>query len=77
MSNNLLDDLEKYKSSYYSENKKNVFFKKDQKMDMASKIATEFNLDDLIRKTIYIIPGTNQIYFDYNVFKMYAHPTNY
>jgi hypothetical protein len=77
MSDNLLSDLEKYKSSYYSENKKNIFFKKDQKMDMASKIATEFNLDDLIRKTIYIIPGTNQIYFDYNVFKMFAHPTNY
>ena len=77
MSDNLLNDLEKYKSSYYSENKKNLFFKKDQKMDMASKIATEFNLDDLIRKTIYIKPGTNQIYFDYNVFKMFAHPSNY
>ena len=77
MSGDLLNDLEKYKTSYYSENKKNVFFKKDQKMDMASKIATEFNLDDLMRKTIYVINNTNQIYFDYNVFKMFAHPTNY
>lgn len=77
MSDNLLNDLEKYKSAYYTENKKNVLFKKDQKMDMASKISTEFNLETLIQKTIYILPGTNEIYFDYNVFKMFAHPTNY
>jgi hypothetical protein len=77
MSDNLLNDLAKYKSAYYSENKKNILFKKDQKMDMASKISTEFNLETLMRKTIYVIPGTNQIYFDYNVFKMFAHPTNY
>ena len=77
MSDNLLNDLEKFKSSYYSENKKNVLFKKDQKMDMASKISTEFNLDTLICKTIYILPGKNEIYFDYNVFKMFAHPSNY
>jgi len=77
MSDNLLNDLEKYKSAYYTENKKNVLVKKDQKMDMASKISTEFNLETLIQKTIYILPGTNEIYFDYNVFKMFAHPTNY
>jgi hypothetical protein len=77
MSDNLLGDLEKFKSAYYTENKKNVLFKKDQKMDMASKISTEFNLETLIQKTIYILPGTNEIYFDYNVFKMFAHPTNY
>jgi len=77
MSDNLLNDLEKFKSAYYSENKKNVLFKKDQKMDMASKISTEFNLETLIQKTIYILPGTNEIYVDYNVFKMFAHPSNY
>jgi hypothetical protein len=77
MSDNLLGDLEKFKSAYYSENKKNVLFKKDQKMDMASKISTEFNVETLMRKTIYIIPGTNELYFDYNVFKMFAHPSNY
>ena len=78
MSNdNLANNLEKYKSKYYEDNKKNVFFKKDQKMDMASKISTEFNLETLVRKTIYILPGTNELYFDYNVFKMFAHPTNY
>ena len=77
MSDNLLGDLEKFKSAYYTENKKNVLFKKDQKMDMASKISTEFNLEALISKTIYILPGKNELYFDYNVFKMFAHPSNY
>jgi hypothetical protein len=77
MSSNILEELEKYKQSYYSENKKNLIFKKDQKMEVASKIATEFNVDELLRKTVFIIPGTNKMYVDYLVFKLYAHPTNY
>jgi len=77
MSSNILEELEKYKQSYYSENKKNVIFKKDQKMEVASKIATEFNIEELLMKTAYVIPGTNKIYIDYLVFKLYAHPTNY
>lgn len=77
MSSNILDELEKYKQSYYSENKKNLFFKKDQKMEVASKIATEFNVDELLKRTVFIIPGTNKMYVDYLVFKLYAHPTNY
>ena len=77
MSSNILEELEKYKQSYYSENKKNLIFKKDQKMEVASKIATEFNVDELLRRTVFIIPGTNKMYVDYLVFKLYAHPTNY
>jgi hypothetical protein len=46
-------------------------------MEVASKIATEFNVDELLRKTVFIIPGTNKMYVDYLVFKLYAHPTNY
>lgn len=77
MSSNILEELEKYKQSYYSENKKNLIFKKDQKMEVASKIASEFNVDELLKKTVYIIHGTNKMYVDYLVFKLYAHPTNY
>jgi len=77
MSSNILEELEKYKQSYYSENKKNLIFKKDQKMEVASKIASEFNVDELLKKTVFIIPGTNKMYVDYLVFKLYAHPTNY
>jgi len=76
MSNdNLANDLEKFKSKYYDENKKNVFFKKDQKMDLANKVCTEFDITQLINKTIYIISGTNKIYVDYTIFKLYANPS--
>ena len=74
---NILDDIEKYKETYYAENKKNTFFKKDQKMEIASKISTEFNLSILFHKTVYILNETNHIYLDYNYFKMFAHPSNY
>ena len=77
MSSNIIEELEKYKQSYYSENKKNLIFKKTQKMEVASKIATEFNVDELLGRTVYIIPGTNKIYVDYLVLKLYAHPTNF
>lgn len=76
MSNdNLANDLEKFKSKYYDDNKKNVFFKKDQKMDLANKVCTEFDINQLIHKTIYIISGTNKIYVDYTLFKLYANPS--
>jgi hypothetical protein len=76
MSNdNLANDLEKFKYKYYDENKKNVFFKKDQKMDLANKVCTEFDITQLINKTIYIISGTNKIYVDYTIFKLYANPS--
>ena len=76
MSNdNLANDLEKFKSKYYDDNKKNVFFKKDQKMDLANKVCTEFDINQLIHKTIYIIFGTNKIYVDYTLFKLYANPS--
>ena len=28
----------------------------------------------MITKTIYVIPGTNKIYMDYTIFKLFAHP---
>jgi hypothetical protein len=52
-----------------------VFFKKDQKMDLANKVCTEFDITQLINKTIYIISGTNKIYVDYTIFKLYANPS--
>jgi hypothetical protein len=36
-----------------------------------------FNLQDMIQKTVFIIPGTNKMIFDYTVFKLYACPDNY
>ena len=76
-SQNLVEQLEQYKNEYYNENSKNVLFKSKQKMDCAAKIAAQVSLEDLLSKTMYIIPNTNKVFIDYTVFKIYAHPGIY
>ena len=61
-------------SQYYSETKKKLFFKKQQKHECAASVAGQLKQNDLLRHTIYIIQGTNRVYFDYTVFKTYAIP---
>jgi len=78
MSNqNLVEQLEQYKNEYYSENTKNRVFKSKQKMDCAVKIAAQISLDDLLSKSMYIIPNTKKVFIDYSIFKLYAHPGIY
>jgi len=76
-SESLLNDIEKFKNAYYSDNKKNIFFKKSQKMDVATQICNQFSLEELIKKTVILIPNTNRVYIDYTIFKIYATPDNY
>ena len=64
-------------NQYYSDNKKNTFFKTAQKMDCAATVTNQIGIDELIQKTVYIIPNTNSVFMDYIVFKTYATPENY
>jgi hypothetical protein len=73
----LLLKIEKLKHDFLSNEGKHTFFKKSQKMECAQKISQAFDLNEMIRKTIYIVPGSNKFIFDYRVFKLYAHPQNY
>lgn len=73
----ILGDIEKYKTTYYSENKKAFFFKKSQKLDCAANISSKFDINDLLSQTVAIIPNTNRVYLDYTIFKLYANPENY
>ena len=73
----LLSQMEKFKSDFLSNEGKNSFFKKSQKLECAKKMSNAFNLQDMIQKTIFNIPGTNKIVFDYTIFKLYACPENY
>lgn len=77
MSNNLAEDLDKFKSKYYDDNKKNVIFKKSQKMDLANKVCEEFDVNELIQRTFYVIAGTSRIYIEYPLFKVFASPAIY
>lgn len=78
MSDQLMNDLNKFKSTYYTDNKKNVIFNKNsQKYDLAEKMCAEYGFEPLIAKTIYAVPETNRVFFDYPIFKLFAHPTIY
>ena len=72
-----LVQIEKLKNDFLAHEGKNSFFKKAQKMECAQKICQSFDLNQMIQKTIYIIPNTNKFIFDYRVFKLYANPDNY
>ena len=70
MSEQLLSDLNKFKSAYYTDNKKNVVFNKSsQKYDLAEKVCSEYGFETLIQRTIYIIPNTNKVFMDYLVLR--------
>jgi hypothetical protein len=72
-----LNQMEQLQQQYYSVNGKNTFFKMDQKMDCASAISSQLDISELLNKTVYIIPNTNRVFFDYTIFKLYANPANY
>lgn len=72
----LLSQMQKFKDDYYSQNSKNVVFKKNQKLDCAKQINNKFDINTLLSRTIYII-DKNHVYFDYLIFKLYANEDNY
>jgi hypothetical protein len=77
MSNNFMNELEQFKSTYYSDNKKCAVFKTQQKHDLATKICSQFGQEELFAKSVYPIRDTNKVYIDYPVFKMFVNPSNY
>jgi hypothetical protein len=72
-----MDAILQHQKEYYETNKKNMFFKKSQKLDCAETICNRMNLTDLMDQTFWIIPNTNQLYFDYRVLKLYGNPNNF
>jgi hypothetical protein len=77
MSDNLLNDLEKFKSTYYADNKKNSVFKAAQKTDLANRVCEQFGLTELFKRTSFIIPGTNKVYINYPTLKTFVNASNY
>jgi len=73
----LTELMEKFKNDYYSDQGKNSFFKKSQKMECAKEICQKFNVYEMIQRTVYRISNTNRVIFDYTVFKIFANPDNY
>ena len=73
----IINQIENFKLNYYSTNNKNMFFKNNQKLQVAEKISNQFDLDILLEKTVYSINGSSNIYLDYTIFKLYANEYNY
>lgn len=57
--------------NYYSQNKKNAFFKNSQKQDLAKSITQTIDINTLFSKSIYIIENTNIVYIDYPLLKTF------
>lgn len=73
----VIEQLRQIQSQYYSENKKNIFFKKSQKLNCALETAKSFDIPTLFNCTTFQIPNTNKLFLDYTVFKLFANPFNY
>lgn len=69
--------IEALKNGFYIDNKKPVLFKTASKSQCASTICSEIGIATLLLHSIFIIPNTNRLFFDYTIFKSYANPENY
>jgi hypothetical protein len=71
------EQIKEKQTEYYNLNSKSILFKSSQKNSCAEEINKQFDISNLIKATIYQIPETNIVYFDYPLFKTYATPTIY
>lgn len=74
MNSQFHEKIAQLQTDYYKNNNKNMFFKSSQKLDCAATITGAMDIRSLFENTIYILPNTNRIYFDYPFFKTFATP---
>jgi len=72
-----MEQMKQLQTNFYSNTDKNFFLKNNQKNQCAVEISKQMNLQELLDETMYIIPDTNKVFFNYTVFKLYANPQNY
>ena len=77
MSDDLLNDLEKFKSTYYDDNKKNAVFKSAQKTDLAARVCEQFGLTELFKRTVFLIPNVPRVFINYPTLKTFINSSNY
>ena len=73
----MVNKIKAVQDNYYTTNKKNIIFKKSQKLDCANIVSEHIPLEHLIAKTMFNIPQSNRVYIDYTFFKLYANPDNF
>jgi hypothetical protein len=67
--------MENMKKKYYDKNTKNHFFKQSQKIDCAKTLteSSEFHLETAIKNTVFILPDSNCVFLNYEIFKYFGH----
>jgi hypothetical protein len=73
----VIDKVKDVQTNFYSNTKKNIFFKNKQKFDCASTVCENIPITTLMSNTIYIIPDTHNVFVDYTIFKLFANPDNF
>jgi hypothetical protein len=74
-SSDILEKINALKDGFYSENKKNILFKNQQKFDCANTIVQTIDLDVLFNTIIQV--KENTFFFNYNIFKTIITPMVY
>lgn len=63
--------IESLQTNYYDKNKKNTFFKNNQKQDLAKTITQHISINELMKKSVYTLPDTNIVFIDYPILKTF------
>lgn len=71
----IMNKINSLKNDYYSENKKNLIFKNNQKFDCANTIVQNINKTDLFKSILR--QDENRLLFNYTMFKTIIHPDIY
>jgi hypothetical protein len=72
----ILENIKTIREDFYKKNSKNRIFKEAQKQECAKYVSETIRLKDLISLTVFIIPDTNIIFYNYLIFKQYGHESN-
>jgi len=71
----LLEKIQKAKQEYYSENQKNLVFKNKQKLECASQVIQQIDMNMVFEQILSV--QENRIVFNYPLFKLVANPSIY
>ena len=74
--NAFFETIKNMQDAFYAVNKKKTLFKKAQKEELTKAICSQLDINYLLSKMIRM-GETNNIYFDYLIFKMFANADNY
>jgi hypothetical protein len=69
--------LNNINAAFYATNPKKTFFKDSQKIECAEYVTQKLDAETLIKNTVYVLPNTSKVFFNYSLFKRYANPGVY